>query len=163
MAFALQRDRRQAAPDDFREQLDELLKYLGNGTSFRFESPEIWLLGSSQDSAIWAAELGLPYCFADFINPNGAELMRYYRGQTAAPRSAIASWAILRRKRDAEAERLSLSFRMMMTMLYRGRSIPVPTVERAQRFLEEENLLPHQVPAGRRIIAGTPARVREAL
>src|ERR1700689_2558989 len=81
VAFALQRDRRQAAPDDFREQLDELLKYLGNHTEFRFASPEIWLLGSSQDSAIWAAELGLPYCFADFINPNGAQLMRYYRGQ----------------------------------------------------------------------------------
>jgi luciferase family oxidoreductase group 1 len=162
IAFALQRDRRQAAPDDFREQLDELLKYLGNRTQFRFASPEIWLLGSSQDSAIWAAELGLPYCFADFINPNGARLMRCYRGQTAAPRSAVASWAICA-ETDAEAERLSLSFRMMMTMLFRGRSIQVPTVERAQRFLEEEKLLPHQIPVGRRIITGTPSRVREAI
>jgi luciferase family oxidoreductase group 1 len=162
VAFALQRDRRQAAPDDFREQLDELLKYLGNRTQFRFASPEIWLLGSSEDSAIWAAELGLPYCFADFINPNGAQLMRYYRGQSASPRSAVASWAICA-ETDAEAERLSLSFRMMMTMLFRGRSIQVPTVERAQRFLEEEKLLPHQVPAGRRIITGTPTRVREAI
>jgi luciferase family oxidoreductase group 1 len=162
VAFALQRDRRQAAPDDFREQLDELLKYLGNRTQFRFASPEIWLLGSSQDSAIWAAELGLPYCFADFINPNGAQLMRYYRGQCASPRSAVASWAICA-ETDAEAERLSLSFRMMMTMLFRGRSIQVPTVERAQRFLEEEKLLPQQVPVGRRIITGTPGRVREAI
>ncbi len=162
VAFALQRDRRRAIPDDFREQLDELLKYLGNHTQFRFASPEIWLLGSSQDSAIWAAELGLPYCFADFINPNGAQLMRYYRGQTASPRSAVASWAICA-ETDAEAERLSLSFRMMMTMLFRGRSIQVPTVERAQRFLEEEKLLPHQVPAGRRIITGTPGRVRQAI
>jgi len=162
VAFALQRDRRQAAPDDFREQLDELLKYLGNHTQFRFASPGIWLLGSSEDSAIWAAELGLPYCFADFINPNGAQLMRHYRGQTASPRSAVASWAICA-ETDAEAERLSLSFRMMMTMLFRGRSIQVPTVERAQRFLEEEKLLPHQVPVGRRIITGTPARVREAI
>jgi luciferase family oxidoreductase group 1 len=162
VAFALQRDRRQAAPDDFREQLDELLKYLGNRTQFRFASPEIWLLGSSEDSAIWAAELGLPYCFADFINPNGAQLMRHYRSQTAAPRSAVASWAICA-ETDEEAERLSLSFRMMMTLLFRGRSIPVPTVERAQLFLEEEKLLPHQVPAGRRIITGTPGRVREAI
>ncbi len=30
VAFALQRDRRQAVPDDFREQLDELLALLGN-------------------------------------------------------------------------------------------------------------------------------------
>ena len=34
--------------------------------------PEIWLLGSSPQSAIWAGQLGLPYAFADFINPEGA-------------------------------------------------------------------------------------------
>jgi luciferase family oxidoreductase group 1 len=154
IAFALQRDRRQAAPDDFREQLDELIGYL--------ESAELWLLGSSQDSAIWAAELGLPYAFADFINPNGARLMRYYRRQTPSPRSAVASWAICA-DTDEEAERLSLSFRMMMTLLFRGQSIRVPTVERARRFLEDEGLLVDQVPVGRRIITGTPARVREAI
>jgi luciferase family oxidoreductase group 1 len=168
LAFALQRDRRQAAPDDFREQLDELLNYLGNRTQFRFESPELWLLGSSQDSAVWAAELGLPYVFADFINPNGAQLARYYRQQFTAsdgrlsPRTGVAAWAICA-ETDAEAERLSLSFRMMMTLLFRGQSIPVPTVERAQRFLEDEKLLPDQVPVGRRIITGTPSRVREAI
>jgi len=168
VAFALQRDRRQAAPDDFREQLDELMNYLGNRTQFRFESPELWLLGSSQDSAVWAAELGLPYAFADFINPNGAQLARYYRQQFTAsdqspsPRTVVAAWAICA-ETDAEAERLSLSFRMMMTLLFRGQSIQVPTVERAQHFLEEEKLLPDQVPIGRRIITGTPARVREAI
>jgi luciferase family oxidoreductase group 1 len=162
VAFALQRDRRQATPDDFREQLDELVNYLANRTSFRFESPELWLLGSSQDSAVWAAELGLPYAFADFINPKGAQLMRYYRGQAPSPRSAVAAWAICA-DTDEEAERLSLSFRMMMTLLFRGQSIPVPTVERAQRFLEEERLSPDQVPVGRRIITGTPARVRAAI
>ena len=168
VAFALQRDRRQAAPDDFREQLDELMGYLGNRTQFRFESPELWLLGSSQDSAVWAAELGLPYVFADFINPNGAPMARYYRelftpsDLAPSPRTGVAAWAICA-ETDAEAERLSLSFRMMMTLLFRGQSIPVPTVERAHRFLEEEKLLPDQVPVGRRIITGTPARVREAI
>jgi luciferase family oxidoreductase group 1 len=162
VAFALQRDRRQASPDDFREQLDELINYLANRTPFHFDSPELWLLGSSQDSAIWAAELGLPYAFADFINPQGAQLMRYYRQQTPSPRSAVASWAICA-DTDEEAERLSLSFRMMMTLLFRGQSIPVPTVERAQRFLEDERLLADQVPVGRRIITGTPARVRQAI
>jgi luciferase family oxidoreductase group 1 len=162
IAFALQRDRRQAAPDDFREQLDELMNYLANRTTFRFESPELWLLGSSQDSAVWAAELGLPYVFADFINPNGAQLMRYYRRHTPSPRSAVASWAICA-ETDEEAERLSLSFRMMMTLLFRGQSIQVPTVERARRFLEDEGLLVDQIPVGRRIITGTPARVRAAI
>jgi luciferase family oxidoreductase group 1 len=168
VAFALQRDRRQAAPDDFREQLDELLNYLNNRLQFRFETPDIWLLGSSQDSAVWAAELGLPYAFADFINPHGAQLARYYRQtftpseERPAPRTAVAAWAICA-ETDEEAERLSLSFRMMMTMLFRGQSIQVPTVEHAQHFLEEEGLTSDQVPAGRRIITGAPSRVREAI
>ena len=168
VALALQRDRRQAAPDDFREQLDELMHYLANRTAYRIISPDLWLLGSSQDSAIWAAELGLPYAFADFINPNGSGFARYYRqafspsSLLSASRSAVAVWAICA-DTDEEAMRLSLSFRMMMTMLFRGRSIQVPAVERARRFLEEERLAPEDVPVGRRIITGTPARVREAI
>ncbi|HXE64123.1 MAG TPA: LLM class flavin-dependent oxidoreductase [Bryobacteraceae bacterium] len=166
VAFTLQRDRRQAAPDDFREQLDELLAYCANKTPYHFQSPDIWLLGSSHDSAIWAADLGLPYVFADFINPNGAQIARYYR-QTFTPselqptaRTGVAAWAICADSAEEAAE-LSLSFRMMMTMLFRGRSIPVPTVETARRFLEEERLLPDQVPVGRRILTGTADHVRE--
>ena len=168
VAFTLQRDRRQAAPDDFREQLDELIAYLANRTPYQFHSPDLYLLGSSPDSSVWAAELGLPYVFADFINPQGARVARHYR-QTftpsdvlPAPRMAVAVWAICA-ETDAEAERLSYSFRMMMTMLFRGRSIPVPTIEKAEQFLKEEGLLPDQVPVGRRIIAGTPARVRKSI
>ncbi len=88
VALMLQRDRRQASPDDFPEQLDELLSYLAGAQASAFaqipatlgrrNQPEIWLLGSSPQSAIWAAELGLPYCFADFINPGGAEIAQYY-------------------------------------------------------------------------------------
>jgi luciferase family oxidoreductase group 1 len=165
VAHALQRDRRYAPPDDFREQLDELLALSKRQAP---GNPDLWLLGSSQDSAVWAAELGLPYAFADFINPNGAALARYYRQQFSpsdrlpAARTAVASWAICA-DTDAEAQCLSASFRMMMTLLYRGRPIPVPTVERAQRFLAEEGLPPDGTPAGRRIITGTPDRVRAAI
>jgi luciferase family oxidoreductase group 1 len=85
--FALQRDRRQASPDDFPQQLAELLAYfedalpddhpfqrLAATLPGRPELPTVWLLGSSMQSAIWAAQLGLPYAFADFINPGGEEL-----------------------------------------------------------------------------------------
>src|SRR5947208_2087258 len=90
--FALQRDRRQAAPDDFPQQLAELLAYfddtLPSDHPFqrlaavlpgRPELPVPWLLGSSAQSAIWAGELGLRYAFADFINPQGGDIARLYR------------------------------------------------------------------------------------
>jgi len=178
VAFALQRDRRQPAPDDFRDQLEELLGYFGKRPSAagplrqlpsqRFTSPEFALLGSSMQSAIWAAELGLPYVFADFINPQGVPMAARYRENfvpsqfLAAPRTGVAVWALCAES-DQEALRLSASFRMMMLMLYRGRPIPVPPVDRAETFLEHEGLPLEQLPAGRRIITGAPATVRSAL
>lgn len=159
IAMALQRDRRQPAPDDFPEQLNELLGYFEDSIE-----PEIWLLGSSPQSAIWAAELGLPYCFADFINPHGAELAQHYlrafqtSPRSPKPRAAVAAWVICA-ETDEEAEELSLSGRMMMALLHRGRLIPVPTIERAQQFLKEEKT-PLELPgAGRRFITGSPAKV----
>src|SRR5437667_2617635 len=111
--FALQRDRRQAAPDDFPQQLAELLGYLRDDLPAdhpfrrlasmlpgRPELPEPWLLGSSPQSAVWAAEVGLPYAFADFINRQGAEIAALYRGRFSAsddlaePRVAVGAWAI---------------------------------------------------------------------
>jgi luciferase family oxidoreductase group 1 len=169
IALALQRDRRMLAPDDFREQLAELLGYFANRTpAMRFASPEAWLLGSSPQSAVWAAELGLPYVFADFIIPEGAAMAAYYREHFASseqqlkPRVAVAVWAICA-PTDEEALRLSASFRMMMLELYRGRLMPVPTVERAEHFLEQEGVPMEQLPARRRIITGGPWQVRAAL
>ncbi|HLI83201.1 MAG TPA: LLM class flavin-dependent oxidoreductase [Bryobacteraceae bacterium] len=169
VALRLQRDRRLPAPDDFREQLAELLGYFANrGAGLRFESPEPWLLGSSPQSGIWAAELGLPYCFADFINPAGAAIAAHYRESftpsawQSEPRVAVGVWAICA-PTDEEALRLSASFRMMMLQLYRGRLIPVPPVEDALRFLESEGVPMQELPAGRRILVGSPPKVRRAL
>ena len=93
---ALQRDRARAMPDDFPQQLAELLAYfegtipissplarLAKVLPGRPETPSPWLLGSSPQSAVWAAELGLPYAFADFINPAGAEIAALYRREFA--------------------------------------------------------------------------------
>jgi luciferase family oxidoreductase group 1 len=178
IAYALQRDRRQAAPDDFRDQLAELLAYLENRgpatgpfrqtASIHFESPEPWLLGSSPQSGIWAAELGLPYVFADFINPNGEAIAEYYRDHFQAserlqsPRVGVATWAICA-DTEEEAQRLASSMRMLMLMLYRGRLIPVPSVETALAFLANEGVAAETLPVGRRIIVGAPAKVRSMI
>lgn len=157
VAFALQRDKRMPAPDDFRAQLDELIGYMADGLA---GNPEISLLGSSGDSVVWASELGLPYVFADFINPNGVDIVQPFRGELKG--MAVAVWAICA-DTDAEALRLSFSARMMMTLLFRGRFIAVPTVEHAEEFLKEEGLPLDMLPVGRRIITGDPARVCAAV
>jgi len=175
IAYALQRDRRQPSPDDFPDQLAELLGYLENRgptngpfrqtSSIHFESPEPWLLGSSAQSGIWAAELGLPYVFADFINPNGEPIAAYYREhfqpseRLKVPHVGVATWAICAGT-DEEAQRLASSMRMLMLMLYRGRLIPVPSVEHALEFLAREDMPASTLPVGRRITVGTPEKVR---
>ena len=138
--FALQRDRRQVAPDDFPEQLAELLGYFDDAfpRDHPFaklaalpglpEQPDPWLLGSSPQSAVWAGQLGLPYAFADFINADGAPITARYReefqpgGRLPAPRTAVAVWALAAEDGDA-AWRLAAPHRMAMAMLMRGRPI----------------------------------------
>ncbi|HEY2770955.1 MAG TPA: LLM class flavin-dependent oxidoreductase [Solirubrobacteraceae bacterium] len=179
--FALQRDRRDAAPDDFPQQLAELLAYLednlpddhpfqrlAKSLPGRPEVPDVWLLGSSPQSAIWAAELGIPYSFADFIYPEGAEIAKLYRDRfqpdrhLQAPRTSVAVWALCADS-DEEAQYLASSSRMTFTMLRRGQLIPVPPPETAQEFLARERTSPGNAPRGRRAILGTPEKVRAGL
>jgi luciferase family oxidoreductase group 1 len=180
--FALQRDRRQAAPDDFPQQLAELLGYLDDSLPDdhpfhrlaamlpgRPEVPAVWLLGSSPQSAIWAAQLALPYAFADFINPAGEEIAKVYRERFAAahsapqvPTTAVAAW-VLCAETDEEAQRLAASSRMTLTLLRRGQLIPVPPPEDAIEFLEREGKPVTGALPGRRGIIGSPATVRAGI
>jgi luciferase family oxidoreductase group 1 len=177
--LALQRDRGRASPDDFPQQLLELLAYLEDALPGdhpfarlapilpgRPELPEVWLLGSSPQSAIWAAELGLPYSFADFINPQGAGIAADYRarftesGRADAPTVSVGVVALCA-DTDEEAERLSASHRMAFSLLRQGQLIRVPPVEEALSYLETR-------PRGgrsssRRYIVGAPATVRAGI
>jgi luciferase family oxidoreductase group 1 len=179
--FALQRDRRQAAPDDFPQQLAELLAYfsdslpadhpfqrLASTLPGRPELPAVWLLGSSAQSALWAAQLGLPYAFADFINPGGEDIARTYRERFerqddgASPRTAVAAW-VLCAESDEEAQRLATSSRMTLTLLRRGQLIAVPPPEKAVEFLRREGKPTSGNLPGRRGIIGSPETVRAGI
>ena len=111
---------------------------------------------------MWAAQLGLPYAFADFINPGGAEIARLLPAFTPGrrrPHTAVAVWAICA-DTDEEAQRLASSIAMALAMLRRGRPIPVPPSEKALRFLEPSSGNP---PSGRRRIVGRPDTVRAGI
>ena len=173
--FALQRDRRQAAPDDFPQQLAELLAYFGDSLpdDHPFERlagtlpglpelPEPWLLGSSLQSAIWAGQLALPYAFADFINPRGGAIAQAYRERFQPSRRRSEPYvavcvAALCADTDEEAQELSTSWRAAFTSLRLGRSIAIPPVAEAARFLDEHK------PIDRRLVVGSPETVRAGL
>jgi luciferase family oxidoreductase group 1 len=176
-AFALQRDRSRRMPaDDFPHHLAETVAYLDRTmpadhafAPLQETLPrgggeiEVWLLGSSPDSAMWAAEAGLPYCIADFINSDAVPLADLYRrhfkpGRISAPQLTVAIWTIAAPTRD-EAERLSLPSQMMFAHLLRGELIAVPSVERAEAWAATQPAPPHR----RRRALGTPGEVRQQL
>ncbi|MBI2691192.1 MAG: LLM class flavin-dependent oxidoreductase [Solirubrobacterales bacterium] len=178
--FALQRDRRQAAADDFPQQMLELLAYFREELpkdhpfwKLQFalpggdQKPEIWLLGSSQQSAIWAKELGLPYAFADFINSDGAPIALSYRGgfepskELTAPHSMVGLW-VLAAETTEEARELAASIQMSMLMLRRGTPIKIPPMAEAVEFLRSQGREPG-VSNSRRIILGDPESVRTGI
>jgi luciferase family oxidoreductase group 1 len=176
-AYALQRDRsKRIPPGDFPEQVAELLGYL-EGTlpdDHLFKpmeatmltgaggSPDVWMLGSSPDSAVWAGQMGLPYCIADFINSDALPLADLYRqhftpsGRCPEPQLMVAVWAIAAEDRAA-AERLAGPARMMFAHLVRGSLIPVPSIAEAEAWFAD-NPLP---PARRRTLLGTGAEVAD--
>lgn len=152
-AYALQQDRRQRAPHDFPGQLVELLAYfdqnLPRDHPFRHlalrlpggeAAPEIWLLGSSEDSAQLAGVLGLPYCIAEFIAGHRPDLARLYRQhfrpstRAAAPRLMVALWCICAETPE-KAQWLAAPSRMMFAKLLAGESISVPHPDEALPWL----------------------------
>jgi len=177
---ALQRDRRQPPPDDFPQQFAELLAYLDDafpaGHQFerlavlpgRPERPEPWLLGSSPQSGLWASQAGLPYAFADFINPTGAQVATRYRHQflpttTRREPYVIVAAAVICGESDADAERLASSARMAFIRLHQGVLIAIPRPETALPYLAEHASAAAALSARRRFIVGAPGTVRLAL
>src|SRR5438552_2382377 len=76
-------------------------------------APEVWLLGSSDYSGALAAQLGLAFAFAHFINPRGGDAVcRGYResfrpsARETTPRVIVCTFAICAED-DNEAERLA--------------------------------------------------------
>ena len=116
------------------------------------------------DSAIWAAEAGIPYCIADFINSDGLAMADIYRKQfkpsrwCATPYLMIASWAIAATEQD-EAKRLALPAQMMFAYLLDGTLIPVPSVEKAVRWAAQNRISTRR----RRTVLGSPSEVKEQL
>ncbi|MGE3510060.1 MAG: LLM class flavin-dependent oxidoreductase [Vicinamibacterales bacterium] len=179
-AYALQRDRRQPSPDDFPQQLAELLGYLNDTlpAGHRFARlaqlpgsparPAPWLLGSSPQSGIWAAEAGLPYAFADFINPHGAAIARRYRDTfkpsptCPEPRVIVALWALCAES-EAEATRLAASARMGFVLFLQGRPGPVPPTDLAVQFLQDHPEAVAALGEQRRWTVGRPEVVRAQL
>ncbi|MCX4647431.1 MsnO8 family LLM class oxidoreductase [Streptomyces sp. NBC_01446] len=184
--LALRRDRDVPPTDDFAEQVQEVLAYFDGrfpaGYAFArlnpaagvTSRPEVWILGSSGNSARMTGELGLGYAFAGFINPDdaGRALLRHSAFAGPATDGASAGRGILSvsavvADTDAEAQRLNWTRTALMARLGRvGTAAVVPTVAEAERELSQaQKDAPTLITDGRwpRQLAGSPQTVRDQL
>jgi luciferase family oxidoreductase group 1 len=167
--------------DDFPQKVADVLDFLNDALPAEHPhggviampsgptTPEVWLLGSSDQSAAMAAHFGTGFSFAHFINADGgAQVTRLYtRGfkpsaAMAEPRASVAAFVVCA-PTEEEAEHLAQSRDLFIVRLYTGRSGRYPTVAEAEAYeytLREQMIVDH---ARRRRIAGTPAQCRERL
>ena len=131
--------------------------------------PEVWLLGSSDYSGALAAELGLSFAFAHFINPRGGDAVaRAYREMfkptetRTRPQVIVCTFAIVADS-DEEAERLAAPVRVAIVNSRTGRRAPVPSIEEAlaHPFTPEERAIADDFLAG--AVIGGPDRVTARL
>jgi luciferase family oxidoreductase group 1 len=151
---ALRRQRTGPMPDDFPQQLAELLSYL-HPERFPADhpfrnilvspdapgAPDLWLLGSSMWSAITAAQQGLPYSFAHFFSAAGTRhAIEFYNRNflpsefRSAPEASIAIGVIVAPTQQ-EAEHLHASVRLLQRRIRVNDRRPVATPEDALREL----------------------------
>jgi luciferase family oxidoreductase group 1 len=134
-------------------------------------APEIWLLGSSGESARIAAMLGTSYAFAEFFGtPGGEEATQYYNEHfepnptlEAHPRSMIATLAICA-ETEEEANRLATSSDLLFLGIRTGIEMQfLPSVQTAMDYPYTEMDLLHIRQTRQRRVVGTPAQVKEQL
>ena len=133
-------------------------------------APDVWLLGSSDDSAALAAHFGLPFCFAHFINPDGGDgVTRAYRTHFRpsvlhAAAMPLVAMGVMCAETDEEADRLAKS-RDVWAMRLRttGNPGPVPSVEEALEVAKDPRTQSWLASMRRRGVVGSPKTVRTAL
>jgi len=132
-------------------------------------APQLWLLGSSDQSAAYAAHFGCAFSFAHFITDQGGPaVMGAYR-ELFRPSPWLASAQgsigvfVLCADTQEEAERLTQSRDLWRLRLDQGHLGPVPSIEEAAAYAysREERL---RIAFNRqRMVIGTSAQAKERL
>ena len=130
--------------------------------------PEVWVLASSRDSAMYAAHFGLPLSFAHFISPDDAvAVMQEYRREFKpdfldAPMSSLGVFAIV----HDDPDRLELLRRAReIQRIRREKNIraPAPSLEDAASYEFTAAELARMKTKRSRQIIGTPAEARQEI
>jgi luciferase family oxidoreductase group 1 len=180
-ALALKRERGTNMPDDFEDQVSELLAYFDRtfpaGHPFGNlhiapdapGAPDVWMLGSSLWSANAAAAFGLPYAFAHFFFGMGTRqaIETYQHSFTPsthrAQPQAMAAVGVICADTSEEAEYLANSVRLLQRRIRMNDRRPVAAPDDAIRELQTLGGATPDEGEWPRYFVGTPAQVKPQL
>ena len=162
--------------EDFPQMTAQLSEYLWQDNTQPLVSPKpprdipLWMLGSSPDSAVLAAQRGLPYNLGLFINPQAdSRLIGMYKQnfQPSAPQPepyAILALGVFCADSEERAKVQQLTYDLNLFRFFTGKSGGVSlTPEQAQEYTlgpQEEAFIASRVNAR---ATGTPSQVRGRL
>lgn len=175
-------DGKQRNTDRYPEQVDDLLTHLHDllkeedplyglkASPVTASVPPVWMLGSSPSSAALAAQKGLPYTFAQFINGEGGpRFAEYYRkhftpsAYLEKPRNMAAVFAICG-ETEEEAERIAASLDIFMLMVEQGMPVSgIPSPIQASSYQPSPFELKRIQENRGRMIVGSPSSVKADL
>jgi len=132
-------------------------------------APQVWLLGSSDYSGALAAQLGLRFAFAHFINPRGGDAVSraYAAAFQPSPREArahaiVCTFAICAES-AAQAERIAASIDLRRLHMALNLDTPVPTPEEAARHAYSEDERGYVMAQRARAVIGAPQTCRREI
>lgn len=179
---ALQQRNAASSPPSLDEKLTELVSYLHNNLEPGHplyglkaipvppKPADLYLLGTSVESAELAAKRGLPYVFAQFINSDEAVSLaaidryrsQFVSGQQLRP-EAIIALSVIVADSDAEARTLAAENEQVTIHLASGKTLTLNSMKKAREFEKHsteaftlEIKEPH-------ILSGSKKTVREKL
>ena len=131
--------------------------------------PQVWLLGSSDQSALYAARFGLAFSFAQFINPiNGPEVLQIYRDRFEPsplypePAGSVSVFVICA-ETEAEADAQANSRDLFRIRVETGQFLPYPSIEEAAAYPYSNHELMRVARNREALVVGTPDQVKEGL
>ncbi|MDX5345898.1 MAG: LLM class flavin-dependent oxidoreductase [Hymenobacteraceae bacterium] len=160
---------------DFVQQLEDLQAYLTDQGQVKAipvapSVPDLWVLSSSGQSALFAAQVGMGFSFAHFINPNGGpDAVRWYRNRfkpselLKEPKVNMAIF-VLCAETEEKAFELQKNMDIQLLLLAQGkRRDGYPAYEEIKdyRYSDDEKKL--VLYNRQRMVCGTPEQVKQRL
>jgi luciferase family oxidoreductase group 1 len=169
-------------PSDYPVQVRDLLAWLHDALPDKHaatgitaqpvgaSAPDVWLLGSSDESAALAAHFGLPFCYAHFINPDGGDgvtraYRAHFRPSALYPEpKAMMAMGVMCAETDEEADLLSKSRELWaMRLRTQNEPGPFPPVEEALEAEKDPRTRAFMQAMRRRAVTGSPKTVRAGI